>query len=531
MSNPPRNVSDVLSYAASFPVYMVGHLVGALAGGVRKGFYSLGYDAADRNNRHRNNLRSGRISPRSEDKLLGPQDRIMLRQHCLNLRRNDPIIAGVADRFSDNVVGSGIVPQAKTTDTLWNEEAEDHWRQWSKIAVVNGRINMRELQCLVVDQRLFAGDMAILLLDNGQIQPIEGERINTPRELEAKDERIVDGIKIDKKTGQMLGAYIFGRDKNGIVDIRSKGNWQYRRRENLIYITKYMRFDQVRGLPELTPVINTVRDLHELSGSVMTKAKLEAFNAYTVQKDSNAGPGNLGPRGSAVGSDIGATQLERLEEGMIHYLREGEKMEATNGSVPHTTYMDFTELILRTIGTGLGLPYEFILMDFSKGNFSASRAALLQTHRTFTGWQEWMTSQFLQRLWNWTTAKAIKSGKISPAPLDVNGISQWFQTDWSFPEFEWIDPNAEANAEQRQFAMGKRSMTDIVKKSGRDIEDVWREKSNDLDKAAMIAADLNDEYPDAGFTWQDIVTGSPAGAQQRKIEGSTASVDGGVKEN
>jgi len=186
-------------------------------------------------------------------------------------------------------------------------------------------------------------------------------------------------------------------------------------------------------------------------------------------------------------------------------------------------------MLLRLIGSAIGVPYEFLLLDFSDSNFSASRSALLQTHRTFTGWQEWITSQFLQRLWNWRIAKAIKNGELPAAPLDPMGRSTWYKVNWGYPSFGWIDPNAEALSEQREFNLGKRTMHDICSKAGRDFEDVLDDKMAEVDAAATKADALKGKHPDQDFNWTDLINGSTAGAHQ-KLEGTTANMDGSQSE-
>ena len=74
-------------------------------------FYAAGYDAAERTNKHQR-LQWGRQQEKDEDHMVGEHDKKQLRMRCRNLQRNDSITRGIIERFSDNVVGSGITPQA-----------------------------------------------------------------------------------------------------------------------------------------------------------------------------------------------------------------------------------------------------------------------------------------------------------------------------------------------------------------------------------------------------------------------------------
>lgn len=474
----------------------------SIGGLLVRGAYALGYDAAQQN-RHTRNLSFSRSRPQAEDNMLGQWDRVRLRQRCLDLRRNNPVVAAVVECMSDNVVGSAINPQAKTLDTAWNEQAEAFWREWSKVCDIRQRCRMADFQRLAVHSRMLAGDVLFVILSNGQLQPIEGERIVTPLSLRDKS-NVVDGIRVDPKTGIAVGYYIMPRTADGVVDEGSK-DFDYIRREDAIYLARpAFRVDQLRGIPDLAPVVITLEHLRELTESTLEKARLDAMQGWAVtSSQSGIGPGSYSP--NMVDNGAGYSQYEKFESGMTHYLRPGEDVRPLNGNTPNSQYDSFVTKTLRLTGAALRLPYEFVAMDFSQGNFSSSRAALLQAYRTFSGWQEWLAGGFLQRVWNWRIAKAIKDGVLPPAPVNTKGISQWYQVEWSYPEFQWVDPQAEAQAEQLAFNMGATTLSAIVRKKGRDAEDVLREKGNDIAAAERIAQEINAEHG-TKLTWRDLIS-------------------------
>jgi capsid protein len=197
--------------------------------------------------------------------------------------------------------------------------------------------------------------------------------------------------------------------------------------------------------------------------------------------------------------------LEKVETGEIHYLRPNEALEEIGSSTPGGAFDPFVEKCLRLIGAALGLPYEFVLLDFSRGSFSSSRAALLQTYRTFQTWQQWLQQSLLQPVWNWRIAKAIKAGELRPAPVDSRGVSQWYRVQWQTPEFGWVDPQNEAQANILEITSGASSLTQWVRKKGGDAEEMLAEKGRDIANAARIAAEINAEHG-TSITWHDLIT-------------------------
>jgi capsid protein len=96
-------------------------------------------------------------------------------------------------------------------------------------------------------------------------------------------------------------------------------------------------------------------------------------------------------------------------------------------------------------------------------------------------------------LWNWRIQRAIQRKEIGPAPL-VNGTSQYYRVEWSFPEYEWVDPQAQVQSELIAYQLCKTSLSRIVKKTGADVEDVLREKAEELAKAQIIADEVGVKY-------------------------------------
>lgn len=476
-----------------------------------------GYSGAVETRQRKKNA-FNRSLPYDEDNLIGSHDLDTLRRECLDLRRNNAIVAGVVERFADHVVGpNGIHPQAKTDDPEWNDQAEQYWHEWAKIADHRRRVNLREIQRLVVQSRLMLGDAGIVLLANGQIQPIEAMRIRDPVDSTKKPEGVVNGVRLSRD-GIQVAYYVHARDKNGIITGR---DYEVVRAEDFVFISRPMRMDQVRGIPELAPILNAVTDFGRLQEEVLNKSVLDAMHAWAVYSEQGGSAlSNLGPRGYSdelTGGATTAQKFETFEGGQTYYLRPGEKIESLASSTPNPQYVGYSELLMRIMASALSIPYEFLVLDFKGGSFSASRAALMTTYRTFAMWQTWLIETMMQRMWNWRIAKAIKNGDIPPAPVDSRGYSQWYRVHWSLPRYDWIDPKAEAAANEKNFIMGTETLTSLCHAKGRDAEDVLIEKGKDIANAERIAREINTAHG-TSLTWHDLIgvgNASMVGAAQQ----------------
>jgi capsid protein len=85
-----------------------------------------------------------------------------------------------------------------------------------------------------------------------------------------------------------------------------------------------------------------------------------------------------------------------FREGMIVPLMFGEDVAGFTPARPSTAYEPFVTTVFRHIATGLNMPYELLMKDFSKTNYSSARAALLEAWRFFTGRRNWLALAFYQ---------------------------------------------------------------------------------------------------------------------------------------
>ena len=434
--------------------------------------------------------------PATEDANVGTYGRAKMRLACADLLRNDPIISGACKRFADYVVGpEGITPQAKTSDESWNERAESWYAERSKVVDYRRRVNHAGLQRQAVMARLYSGDIAFAMLKSGQLQPIEGERICTPRDL-VSDKQIVDGIKLSD-SGIPLSFFVHDRADNGYLDTK----YSEIRADDLIYCAAPFRPDSLRPAPELAPLIRTAEDYRDLNRSLLNKARLDARQSYAVKTADGADRPRqgLGNRNGTPDSAEKAVKYERFGDGIVHYLNKGEDVVPINGTTPGPYFVEYARHIGRSLGAALGLPYEFLFLDFQQGSFAQSRAALMMTYRTIAIWQTWLRDSFMQRDWNWAIAKAIKAGDLPPAPVDSRGVSEWYKVQWSFPRYDWIDPQAQISADLEAYKLGVESLQSIVARtSGKDAEDVLRDKGRLIRRAKEIAAE-------EGCDWRDLI--------------------------
>ena len=471
------------------------------------------YDAAS-NSRMRTKHAFGRSRGVDEDRGTRPFDRNRMGLEAMDMYRNNEIFSGVIDRFVRYVIYKGIWPQARTSSNDWNTEAEQFWREvyipTADHRAING-IDGVTLQEYLLRGRFLSGDMGYLLLKNGQQQAIEGERIVTPAKLRS-DKTVRNGVKVDAK-GIVRGYYISPRGKGGSVD---QSKFKFVNKRDFIYCYKPFRPDQLRGIPEAAVVINKVIDYDETDEAVVNKIKADARQQFSKKKEKTSLPGGRGS-GQLIDSSGRIKPVEELLWGTVHNLAPNEVMEAFGSLTPNGQYVPFMKHELQVIAMAFDIPYELMMMIFTSGSFSSQKAAQLHAKHSFEFIHSWIVKVYLQRVWNWRIAIAIKNNQLPPAPVDKRGRSEWFKTDWSSIFLPELDPKAQATADKDNYNLGKTSLKSIIRSEGRDRDDVIREKGGDISAAIKEAAAINKEHPEAGVIWRDIIA-SGVTAQVSSVE-------------
>jgi lambda family phage portal protein len=443
-----------------------------------------GYDGGE-SMRIRKDLGWNRSTPRDEDGLVGDSTRTMLRQKAADLRRNNPVVAGVCDRLSLFTVGNtGIVPQCRTADKDWNKVVEDWWNYtYSPTCDSRCRLSLKDFQSMAVSLRPTHGGIYFQKLDDGSIRPIECERIQDPKDT--KFEGYTEGVKVDPVTGAVIAYRVHARDKDGTFtgphadrDVLA---------ENMIPVVRpAWRPDQVREIMDLAPIIPALQDIHEMNTYTLNTAKWQSKILAFLKKSGGAGL-NLQARGSTP--VVGSRQTFKFDWGEILEGHPGDDLDMKSSTTPNATHIPYVKLQYALCASALGFPYEFLTLDLSGLDFSRQKGMLLLVNFACRPWKQWLVDKFLCPLWNWRIAMAMDNGEIPQAPL-VNNVSQWNKVSWQFPEEPWIDRQEALQADILEWQAGQGTMSKFSGRRGEDLEETLRRKAEDM----KLAYEIEEEY-------------------------------------
>ena len=181
----------------------------------------------------------------------------------------------------------------------------------------------------------------------------------------------------------------------------------------------------------------------------------------------------------------------KLEGGSIIPIFPGDKVAPFTPSRPNSAYGAFVENLLRHIGTGLNIPYELLLKDFSKTNYSSARSALLEAWRYFNGRRQWLSTYWATPVYELWLEEAVNKGLVD-APDFYENRYVYTRCKWIGPGRGWVDPVKEAQACQIRMDIGLSTLEAECAGQGLDWEEVLEQRAWEKAKLAELGLTTGD---------------------------------------
>ncbi|WP_064605400.1 phage portal protein [Streptobacillus moniliformis] len=408
----------------------------------------------------------------------GPQTDIYDNKDTLVARSRDlfmgsPLARGGIERINTNVIGSGLKLKSAINSKVLGlndveaEEIETKIEQefclWADYNIEQtGLLDFYQVQDLVFLTTMLNGECFIHLsyfeTQNTpyslKLNVIEPDRIATPKDKKS-DKTIVNGIKIDKN-GRIEGYYILDNHPNdsSVFSLNSNENYKYipiygsEGQLNIIHLALLERPNQIRGVPILAPVIESLKQLDRYTDAELMSAVISSMLTVFIE---SSGPeqGSLGEFGNINEEDRIDTSGDNLElgSGAILELNPGEHVNTVNPARPNSQFEPFMTAIIRQIGSSIGVPYELLIMHFTS-SYSASRAALLEAWKTFRKRREWLSRKFCQVVYEEWLRHAFLINRLDLPKYEEDYLIKkaYSNATWNGPSQGQIDPLKEVNA-------------------------------------------------------------------------------------
>jgi lambda family phage portal protein len=466
-------------------------------------------------------LRNWQPWPGSPDSDLLPELPI-IRSRARDLTRNNGLAAGALQTQLDNVLGCGLWLSPNPNYTLlgkpaewvsdWSRHVKALWRDYSETTWCDAGKSLT-LDGLAL--QMFAGawtngDGIALPLwmpepfapSSTRVQVIESDRLGNPyNKLDTA--RLRGGVEIDD-FGAPIAYWIRKAHPGDSYFYMYGEDWQWERipaatawgRKRVIHAHDKARAGQSRGIPALAATMSEFKVLKDYRSAELKAAVVNAMVSMVIESsmgqeqimellssDSDAlktyMDGLAGRKRSAI--DFGGG-------GMIVPLPLGDKLHSFSPARPSVAYDPFVTTAARYIGAGLNMPYELVLKDFSKSNYSSARAALVEAWRSFTGRRDWIGRNFYQPVYDLWFEEMVDAGKIE-APGFYENRAAWTRARWIGPGRGWIDPLKEAQAAELRMDIMVSTLEDECAEQGKDWEEVLEQRAIEQTRLKKLGLD------------------------------------------
>lgn len=415
-----------------------------------------------------------------------------------SLYMTSPIATSAIKSMKTNVVGSGLKLKVRIdSEVLGLSESaveelegtiEREFTLWaeSKKCDALGLNNFYEMQGLFLMGQLLNGDgfclrkyeMPTPFMPYGlRLQLIESDRVCTPGlgynltgnspyisygKNKDNDNDIYSGVEIDKG-GKVVAYWICNQYPNA----QNVGNFKpldWTRVEaygvntglpNVLHMFDPERAEQRRGVPILSPVIETLKQISRYTDAELMAAVISGMYTVFIKTET---PTDM-PFGEAMPEDYEPVEHNENEyelgNGAINVLGTNESIQIADPKRPSTSFDGFVKALCKQIGSALEIPYELLLKEFNS-SYSASRAALLEAWKMFRMRREILTRDFCQPVYEMFLTEAVASGRIKLKGFfqDVTIRKAWCGADWNGPAPGMIDPVKEVNAAKARVENG-----------------------------------------------------------------------------
>lgn len=406
-----------------------------------------------------------------------------LRDRSRDLARNNGYAGRGIGVIQSNLVGRGVRPIFIAKSKKKKDLAEGLWRDWSEAGVdVEGIRSVSSAQSHSVRTMVESGECLLRRVwvpyKDGPIrmrlQILEPDYVDLQKSQALSDGgRVIQGVEFDplgRRRALWLHSQHPGDGYQGLVSTFTSSKRVPA--DEVVSMFRRDRAGQVHGVPWLSALLITVRDLQDWWSNKLLREKLAAcFVGFRITDQDPANPESKDP-------------VQELNPGTIEVVSATEKFEWSNPPQP-TGDGDFAKQHLMLLAAGLGITYESLTGDYQNATFSSARMGWLEMHRNLVEWRtDLVIPQWCRTVWRWFVEAAAIEGH------DLSGV----RPQWSEPRREMIDPTKEVPAIRDSVRSGLMSLSEAIRQTtGMDPDDVLAELAADVKRAKELGLTLDSD--------------------------------------
>lgn len=355
----------------------------------------------------------------------------------------------VIGKLAKWVVGSGLRLQAEPDELILPEDEVVGTDEVKKIEALfrlvanapicdhSGNDNLHELAKSAYINAIVGGDvLCIIRTRNGvnTVQLIDGAHLSSFAAKAKNGNEVKYGVEVDKY-GKHVAYHV--RDVNGrTVRVAAYDPGGKFRMAFLIYGLKY-RLSEVRGVPLISVVLETLKKLDRYKEAVVGSAEEVAKIPYFIRHKTNSTGENpllkqivqaqnigVGPakETEVVNGDTFATKVATTTKKMVFNMPTDSEIDTVSPHNSELNFKDFFTSNFEFVCSALQIPPE-VAMSMYNSNYSASRAAIKDWEHSLKVDRKSFSDKFYQPYYKLFLTTQVLNGMVS-LPLYIDAILQ-----------------------------------------------------------------------------------------------------------
>lgn len=436
------------------------------------------------------------------------RDRAKLVNQSRDFMRNNAIYKGMIERMVSYIVGNGFELQVTGAADGTIKKVEGLWRSWFAKPEVRNLLSGAEVSRMICRELLIAGDNAVLKTDKGLIQLFEAEQIDS-----TDTKKFPNGIRKDDYGRPMEFSLCpwqaHGLDKRKANAVKA---------EDVLFLTNPERPSNIRGVPASQSSFAMLHRINDVCDSEAIAWQLLSRMAIAITRESGEEKAYIESKDDPDKTtedkegDL-ATRLTELDYALIFHGKTGEGVAGIERNIPGMNFSESLRMFLRLLGLPVGCPLELVLLDWTKSNYSQSRAVLEQAFENFLFWQYKLRDFFYGPLFEW------KLGHWQSQDTGGIGKNNKLAANWIMPTFPWIDQLKEVQAYSEKVERGFTTHSQTCKSLKLDPDDVLEQREAEV-RSAIERAQRIEKETGVLVPWQHFAglkppTQAPAVAEEK----------------
>ncbi len=426
-----------------------------------------------------------------------------------DLAENSSYISGAIDRICNNVVRSGIRPQARVQtasgkpNSSANRRLEKLWARWARHADIAGILTFAAIQRLCLRHDWIDGEILIhRVWDDSmpgvvplRLEVLECDHLDATVDGELDNGNVARrGIELDRSTGRPVAYHILPTHPG---DYLYQGQRKSIRipAEDIIHLYDPRRASQSRGISRLAAIVMESYDLAEYKTAERIGARLAAaFGVFIKTNFPELAPGIGAPSASqdptassSSGTPSWSDMPDYIDPGRIQALPVGTEIQVAEHNRPGTQYEPYVRDSVRSMSVGAGMSYESFSNDYTNASYSSARSASLEERISYQGQQQYLNERLNSRVWAWFLDAAVISGLAPALPGFAGDPWPYYEAvSWQNPGWTWVDPLKDSKAAELGIGLVTTTRSRIAAQMGEDWEETLEQSIAEEEKLARL---------------------------------------------